>query len=395
MGLRFQLLEATSDLYHMALGPEDMGFMQPLFWNHDTMITDILNQFNFFSAVPLGGSANYGEIAGKTNLPESIVRRVIRHAMTMRLFEEKPPGSGSITHTSTTAFMARYPIWRSWLGHNFEDVRPGTVYVPESLSKFSAGRDKPSEDILNSGVALADVDHLGHPTSPWEYIDRTPEGKPDGYRANRFAEAMQILASTSAVKAPDLLAAFDWNSFGEATVIDVGGSAGHDALALAESFPALKFIVQDLQQNQSKFQSNLPPAMASRISYEVHNFFNPQPTTADVYFLKMILHDWPNKDACSILRNLVPSLRPGARILLCENVVPPAHDEHGNRTMPVMAQRMLSAADLQMLTAFNSMERNLDEWKALVKEADENLEIRSVFTVPGAFQSIIELVLKA
>lgn len=185
------------------------------------MIMDIINQFDFFSAVPLGGSASYGEIASKTNLPESIVRRVIRHAITMRLFEEKPPGSGSITHTSTTAFMARYPIWRSWVGHNFEDVRPGTVYVPESLSKFSAGRDKPSEDILNSGVALADVDHLGHPTSPWEYIDRSPEGKPEGYRANRFAEAMQIAASTSAVKAPDLLAAFDWNSFGEATVIDV------------------------------------------------------------------------------------------------------------------------------------------------------------------------------
>lgn len=31
MGLRFQLIEATSDLYHMALGPEDMAFMQPLF----------------------------------------------------------------------------------------------------------------------------------------------------------------------------------------------------------------------------------------------------------------------------------------------------------------------------------------------------------------------------
>lgn len=30
-GLRFQLLEAASDLYHLALGPADMGFLQPLF----------------------------------------------------------------------------------------------------------------------------------------------------------------------------------------------------------------------------------------------------------------------------------------------------------------------------------------------------------------------------
>ncbi|KAF7548437.1 hypothetical protein G7Z17_g7058 [Cylindrodendrum hubeiense] len=381
LGLQFQLIEATSDLYHLALGPEMMVFMQPIL-------------FDFFSAVPLGGSASYSEIAVKTNLPESTVRRVLRHAMTMRLFEEKPPGSGNLTHTSTTAYVAKYPTWRSFLGHNLEDLRPGTLHVPESLRKFSAGKEKPSEEVLESGVSLADVDRLGYPTSCWEYLDRTPEGKPEGYRANRFAEAMQIASSTEAIKSSDLLTAFDWKSYGEATVVDVGGSAGHDAITLAKSFPALKLVVQDLQQNEAKFQSNLQPELASRISYQVHDFFSPQPVAADVYFLKMILHDWPNKDASSILRNLVPSLKSGARILLFENVIPPAFDGDGNRVLPAMVQRMFSAADLQMLTAFNSMERTLDEWKALLKEADESLEIRSVLSIPGAFQSIIEVALK-
>jgi 6-hydroxytryprostatin B O-methyltransferase len=38
----------------------------------------------------------------------------------------------------------------------------------------------------------------------------------------------------------------DWASFGEATVVDVGGVSGHISFALAEAFPSLRFVVQDL-----------------------------------------------------------------------------------------------------------------------------------------------------
>jgi hypothetical protein len=31
MGLRFQLIEATSDLHHLALGPAEFSFLQPFF----------------------------------------------------------------------------------------------------------------------------------------------------------------------------------------------------------------------------------------------------------------------------------------------------------------------------------------------------------------------------
>ncbi|KAL6406909.1 hypothetical protein AUP68_09723 [Ilyonectria robusta] len=220
-GLRFQLLEAASDLYHLALGPADMGFLQPLFWNHDTTILDVLNRFGFFTSVPVGESATYSDIAARTTLPESLVRRILRHAMTMRLFDEKPPYSGKIVHTSTTAFMSKNPIWRSWVAHNMEDMRPGIVYLPESLKKFSAGKDVPSDDILQSGCAIADFDRVGHPSSLWEYLERTPEGKPSDYRVNRFAEAMQAAALSSAVKTEDLLSTYDWARLGNATVVDV------------------------------------------------------------------------------------------------------------------------------------------------------------------------------
>lgn len=115
---------------------------------------------------------------------------------------------------------------------------------------------------------------------------------------------------------------------------------------------------------------------------------------ADVFFLKMILHDWPDKYAIEILRNLLQSLKPGGRIVLCEAVAPPTLDEEGNALLPLPLRRMLSAADLQMLVGFNSKERKLEDWKVLIKKVDERLELQNVSTVPGALWSVIEVVFK-
>lgn len=60
------------------------------------MTIDVLNQFDIFSAIPLGGFATYSEISRTINLPESVVRRTLRHTFTMRLFAATEPGSESV-----------------------------------------------------------------------------------------------------------------------------------------------------------------------------------------------------------------------------------------------------------------------------------------------------------
>jgi hypothetical protein len=190
--------------------------------NHDIMTLDVLNQFNFFSAVPLGGSATYGDIARTTTLPESIVRRILEHATTVRLFSEGPPGSDAVVHTATTAFLAKNPLVCSWVSHNLEELRPAALYFPESLRKFNAGREESSEEVVESAFSLADVDRTGHPTTFWDYLKHDPEGKPEGFRAKRFAEAMQTASLASAASRDDVVKlGFDWASLGEATVVDV------------------------------------------------------------------------------------------------------------------------------------------------------------------------------
>ncbi|KAJ4161734.1 hypothetical protein NW765_009819 [Fusarium oxysporum] len=324
IGLRMQLLDATTDLYRLALGPTDSSFMGPLLEFHDASVTNILNQFNFWNAVPIGGSATYAEITARVHLPESIVRRVLKYAISIRI--------------------------------------------------FAGANDKPDS-----------------PQTFWDYVNREVEGKPKGWRSARFAECMQVAASASVIKTDDLLkSAYDWNKLGEATVVDIGGSSGHDSTTIAQAFPNLKFIVQDLPQLQTSFGEQVPAEIKSRVNFEPHDFLQPQNTQGDVYMLKMVLHDWPDKYAANILRHLVPHLESGSRILLVEAVAPP-----DTAALPFATlSHMLNTTDMHMLQFFNSQERNLQDWTNLFAKVDERLTLTYVSEVPGSVHQFLEVGLR-
>jgi hypothetical protein len=184
------------------------------------MVMDVLNQFDFWSAVPVGGSATYSEIVQATKLPEEVVRRILRYAFTMRLFA--PVGQDSVKHTATSAYILRTPPMRSMIAHNAEEVRISDYYFPESLRRFSLGKPTLSQEINESGWGVADVDKTGKLVSYWDYLKGQPEGKPEGFREQRFAEAMQAGAAVAGVGVNEYLKDnYDWASLGEAKVIDV------------------------------------------------------------------------------------------------------------------------------------------------------------------------------
>ncbi|EWZ33287.1 hypothetical protein FOXYS1_5079 [Fusarium oxysporum] len=372
IGLRMQLLDATTDLYRLALGPTDSSFMGPLLAFHDASVTNILNQFNFWNAVPIGGSATYAEITARVHLPESIVRLVLKYAISIRIFAGANDKPDSVCHTSLSALPARNRLYQNWLRHLLEEAGPGSLHVAESLRKFSNGKQEPTSDVLG----------LCQPRN---------EGKPKGWRSARFAECMQVAASASVIKTDDLLkSAYDWNKLGEATVVDIGGSSGHDSTTFSQAFPNLKFIVQDLPQLQTSFDEQVPAEIKSRVNFEPHDFLQPQNTQGDVYMLKMVLHDWPDKYAANILRHLVPHLESGSRILLVEAVAPP-----DTAALPFATlSHMLNATDMHMLQFFNSQERNLQDWTNLFAKVDERLTLTYVSEVPGSVHQFLEVGLR-
>lgn len=375
---------------------------------HDASVTNILNQFNFWNAVPIDGSATYAEITARVKLPESIVRRVLKYAISIRIFASANDQPDSVCHTSISALPARNRLYQNWLRHLLEEAGPGSLHVAESLWKFSSGKQEPSQETAESGFSLANIDKLDKPQTFWDYVNREAEGKPKGWRSARFAECMQVAASASVIKTDDLLkSAYDWNKLGEATVVDVshckelyslkftdisqiGGSSGHDSTTIAQAFPNLKFIVQDLLQLRTSFDEQVPAEIKSRVKFEPHDFLQAQNTQGDFYMLKMVLHDWPDDYAANILRHLVPHLECGSRVVLVEAVAPP-----DTAALPFATlSHMLNAADMHMLQFFNSQERSLQDWTNLLAKTDERLTFTYVSEVPGSVHQFLEVGLR-
>lgn len=187
--------------------------------NHDTGILDVLNQFNFFTKIPLEGGATYSEIAASTTLPEGIVRRILRYAFTMRCFAPESPGSDRIVHSAFSAHAARSPEVRSWVGHAIEEARPATVKAAEALRLFSCGKGELTQDLDETPFGLwwprlKD----GKRANFWSVGQDDPT---EAWRVKRFGEAMQASVASAVVQADDVVDNFDWESVGKATVVDV------------------------------------------------------------------------------------------------------------------------------------------------------------------------------
>lgn len=97
-----------------------------------------------------------------------------------------------------------------------------------------------------------------------------------------------------------------------------------------------------------------------------HDFMKEQPSAihgVDVFLLRAILHNWSDKCAIRILRNLIPAMKPGSKIIINDIVIP----EPG--TVPPMFERPLRTGSLMMDVHFNSNDRELADFGRLVEEA--------------------------
>ena len=158
---------------------------------------------------------------------------------------------------------------------------------------------------------------------------------------------------------------------------------------MANGFPNLRFIVQDLPEpilNARTQAKSLPANVSKRIDFLEHDFFTPQPVKdAEVYLLRMIIHDWADSDAVRILKALAEVLKEGGRIVIMDMVLP----------TPGTSSRTLEAAlrqkDLMMRQVLRAKEREVEDWHALVHSVDKGLQIVGIRRPEGSQHSIIEI----
>lgn len=148
-------------------------------------------------------------------------------------------------------------------------------------------------------------------------------------RASVFAGAMTHHSMLPGFSPQYLAQYFPWGTNEGFTVVDVGGGLGHVSRALAESNPIVKCIVEDAPDVVAQGREKLPSELRDRISFQAHDFFEKQPVEgADVYLLRLVLHDWSDKYAKMIIQSLIPALKPGAKVVINDRVIPGRHQVH-------------------------------------------------------------------
>lgn len=119
------------------------------------------------------------------------------------------------------------------------------------------------------------------------------QANPD--RAFTFVGSLKALTSHPEYDVRYVIDNYDWLSLGQAHIVDVGGSRGNISIQLAKNFPTLKFLVQDKDEVIQGAENDVPEEVKGCISFAAHDIMCPQTVQADVYYLRWILHNWPDK----------------------------------------------------------------------------------------------------
>ena len=151
--------------------------------------------------------------------------------------------------------------------------------------------------------------------------------------------------------------------------------------------------MQDLPVNADSWRNaateSLPADISSRVTFQAHDFTHPQPVRGvDAYLLRMILHDWSDDKAAKILRNIIAATdKTDSRLLIMDTVLPMPG------SVPVSVERIVRVRDLTMAQAFNSKERDLDDWKSLFAATDPRLRLVGLVQPFGSTMSVLEVVM--
>lgn len=140
------------------------------------------------------------------------------------------------------------------------------------------------------------------------------------------------------------ISGFDADEQQRIRVVDVGGAQGHVAVALAQQFPHLEIVVQDMDKVIEGAEARLPQDLKDdgRVRFMAHDLFTPQAVVAQVFFFRWILHNWADKYCIAILRAHIPVLGSGVRIIVMDTIMPdPGEGSEGAGAVPLWLERDL------------------------------------------------------
>ena len=258
--------------------------------------------------MPLEGDISYADIAKASGLDEVLLRRFIQASMMNRVFSESR--LGHVQHTAVSRLLKEDPEAMDTVGFLVEDLAPASTKVIEAQKTYPGSGD-PHKTGFNIENNTSDPFYLE--------LAKVPE------RSRRFGGGMRFMTRGSLYDINHLINGYDWAALDKTggTVVDIGGGHGGVSRALADSTSNLRLIVQDLPGTVEEGSKVLPEHLKGRVEFMAHDFFAEQPVKgADVYFFRFILHNWSDGYCVQILRNLLPAMKEGSKVVIYEFLLP-------------------------------------------------------------------------
>jgi hypothetical protein len=178
------------------------------------------------------------------------------------------------------------------------------------------------------------------------------------FRLMRALESIGIFKQVSPkvfTNTPAVTASYDWSQF--PVIADIGGGIGTQLVDILNTHPSCRGILFDQPEVVAGAIGH------NRVTTSGGDFFRSIPAGADVYTLRWIIHDWADAEAASILKNVRQAMKPGALLILIEEVVP-------EPPLPTFGMWL----DPHMLVMHRGRERTITEYRELYEQAGFVLE---------------------
>jgi SAM-dependent methyltransferase len=241
------------------------------------------------------GTTDIKTLAAKAGCDADSLARVLRHLVGKGVFQEPAPGRFALNETALGLLDPS-----QLLGLDLDSFGGRMAYAWGTL--LTAVRTgKPAYHEM-----------FGLPF--WEDLDAHPE----------IAASFDALIGPAGHGTPDpeVLVNRDWEEV--ATVVDVGGGTGALLAEILRTRPEIHGTLVDLPRTVARSSEIFQAAgVAERVRTIGQSFFDPLPAGADLYILKSVLNDWPDREARAILNRCAEAARPSSgRIVILGGVSP-------------------------------------------------------------------------
>ena len=283
------------------------------------------------------GAADVTDLAARAGCDAGSLDRVLRHLVSKGVFEQVAPGTFGLNEA---AEGLRGPL----PGYDLDGIGGRMAQAWGSL--LGAVRTgEPAYQQVFGRPFWADLDaHPGIAASFDELMGVAGHGRPD----------------------PAVLVSDDWAQV--RWVVDVGGGTGAMLAEILRARPGIRGTLLDLPGQVARSGEVFRSAgVAERVTAAGQSFFDPLPAGADLYLLKNVLADWPDREATAILTRCAAAARPAGRVVVLGGISP---GEDGQ-----------AAPALLMMVLVGGKDRSLAEFAGLAGQA--GLEVTAAGQQPS------------